>query len=188
MAFNYLGQFGGETTGGELFTAMEARSEGSVSSENSIINLLDINGFVMDGSLSMTFGYSTHIWDEKKAKELADHFIGSLKDIINHCIEQGRKHFTPSDFPFAAVTQSFLDNISDPSSIEAIYGLSPLQEGLLFHAVASPDSDQYCTQTSWTYKGEIDVNALKEAWNGIFYSHPIFRTAFAWEETDTPFR
>ncbi|MEQ8223849.1 MAG: amino acid adenylation domain-containing protein, partial [Candidatus Eremiobacterota bacterium] len=188
VAFNYLGQFGGETTDGDFFTAMEALSEGSVSSENSIINLLDINGFVMDGSLSMTFGYSTHIWDGEKAKELADHFIGSLKDIINHCIEQGRKHFTPSDFPLASVSQSFLDGISDPSSIETIYSLSPLQEGLMFHALSSPDSDQYCTQTSWSYKGEIDVNALKEAWNGIFSSQPIFRTAFVWEETDKPFQ
>ncbi|MEQ8172407.1 MAG: amino acid adenylation domain-containing protein, partial [Candidatus Eremiobacterota bacterium] len=105
----------------------------------------------------------------------------------NHCIEPGRKHFTPSDFPLADISQSFLDGISDSSSIEAIYGLSPLQEGLMFHALSDPDSDHYCVQTSWSYEEEVDVNALKEAWNGIFSCHPVFRTGFYWEG-DKPFQ
>ncbi|MEQ8190719.1 MAG: amino acid adenylation domain-containing protein, partial [Candidatus Eremiobacterota bacterium] len=188
VAFNYLGQIDGSVMEGELLCAAEEAPGQAVSPQNGIINLLDINGLVFRGSLSMVFGYSSHIWEGEKVKELADNFISGLKEIINHCTEPGRKHFTPSDFPLAEVTQSFLDGISDPSSVEAIYGLSPLQEGLLFHAVASPDSDQYCTQTSWLYKGDLDINALKDAWNGIFSAHPIFRTAFVWEETDKPFQ
>ncbi|MEQ8169668.1 MAG: amino acid adenylation domain-containing protein, partial [Candidatus Eremiobacterota bacterium] len=188
LAFNYLGQIDGSVMEGELLCAAEEDPGHAVSLQNGIINLLDINGLIFRGSLSMVFGYSSLIWDEETVKGLADNFISALKDIITHCIEPGRKHFTPSDFPLAEVSQSFLDGISDPSSVEAIYGLSPLQEGLLFHAVASPDSDQYCTQTSWIYKGDLDINALKEAWNGIFSSNPIFRTAFVWEETEKPFQ
>ncbi|MEQ8172201.1 MAG: AMP-binding protein, partial [Candidatus Eremiobacterota bacterium] len=74
----------------------------------------------------------------------------------------------------------------DPSSVEAVYGLSPLQEGLLFHAMASPDSDLYCTQMCWTYEGDLHTDALKEAWNEILSAHPPFRTGFVWHESDKP--
>ncbi len=187
VAFNYLGQIDGSITDGEILSDAEVLTGDIVSPGNTIINLLDINGFVSAGSLSMIFGYSCHIWEKEKLENLARHFTESLKEIINHCIEPGRKHFTPSDFPLADISQSFLDGISDSSSVEAIYGLSPLQEGLMFHALSDPDSDHYCVQTSWSYEGEVDVNALKEAWNGIFSSHPVFRTGFYWEG-DKPFQ
>ncbi|MEQ8172732.1 MAG: condensation domain-containing protein, partial [Candidatus Eremiobacterota bacterium] len=188
VAFNYLGQLDGSIAEGELLSGSEEDTGNAVSPRNSIINLLDINGFVSAGSLSMIFGYSCHIWEKEKLEHLASHFMESLKGIINHCIEPGRKHFTPSDFPLADVSQSFLDGISDSSSVEAIYGLSPLQEGLLFHALSDPSSDQYCTQSSWTYRGDLKINALKEAWKGIFSSHPILRTGFVWKDGEAPFQ
>ena len=72
----------------------------------------------------------------------------------------------------------------DPSSVESVYDLSPLQEGLLFHAMASPDSAQYYTQMCWTYEGELNTDALKKAWEDIFSAHPVFRTGFIWYEGD----
>ncbi|MEQ8168655.1 MAG: amino acid adenylation domain-containing protein, partial [Candidatus Eremiobacterota bacterium] len=188
IAFNYLGQLDSGITEGDLLCSAEEGGGQDISSRNSIINLLDINGFVSAGSLSMIFGYSSIIWSEEKVKELARYFLESLKGIINHCIEPGRKHFTPSDFPLARVTQSFLDGISDPSSVEAIYGLSPLQEGLLFHALSDPSSDQYCTQVCWTYEGDLNINALKDVWDNIFSAYSILRTGFVWEDGDNPFQ
>ncbi|MFX8160748.1 hypothetical protein ABTL01_20510, partial [Acinetobacter baumannii] len=39
-----------------------------------------------------------------------------------------------------------LDTLWSVGRVEAVYGLSPLQEGLLFHALYAPGSDQYCVQ------------------------------------------
>jgi len=181
VAFNYLGQLDSSIMEGELLCGAEESPGSFVSPENSLINLLDINGFVAGGSLSMIFGYSSNIWEKETLEKLAGNFTETLKEIIYHCIKPGKKHLTPSDFPLAPLSQSFLDGISDPSSIESIYGLSPLQEGLLFHALAAPDSDQYCTQLSWNYNGELNIDALKDAWQCIFSSYPIFRTGFVWE-------
>ncbi|MEQ8224553.1 MAG: condensation domain-containing protein, partial [Candidatus Eremiobacterota bacterium] len=186
--FNYLGQIDSSILDGDLLCGTEESAGLPVSPGNGIINILDLNGFISKGMLSMMFTYSSNIWKEETVKHIGDAFIESLKEIIYHCVKPGTKHFTPSDFPLATLSQSFLDSISDPSSIETIYSLSPLQEGLLFHALASPDSDQYCTQTCWNYEGDLNINALEEAWYNIFSSHPIFRTAFVWEEGDVPFQ
>jgi amino acid adenylation domain-containing protein/thioester reductase-like protein/non-ribosomal peptide synthase protein (TIGR01720 family) len=188
VAFNYLGQLDGSILDGELFQGAKESSGAFTSSRNGAINLLDINCFVSGGTLIINFGYSVNIWDENRLKNLAGNYIKSLKEIIYHCINPGTKRLTPSDFPLAAVSQSFLDALADPSAVESIYGLSPLQEGLLFHAVSAPDSDQYCTQLCWAYDGNIDADALQNAWNDMFSSNPILRTGFVWENTEKPFQ
>ncbi|MEQ8170430.1 MAG: amino acid adenylation domain-containing protein, partial [Candidatus Eremiobacterota bacterium] len=58
VAFNYLGQIDGSITDGEILSDAEVLTGDIVSPGNTIINLLDINGFVSAGSLSMIFGYS----------------------------------------------------------------------------------------------------------------------------------
>ncbi|MEQ8224739.1 MAG: condensation domain-containing protein, partial [Candidatus Eremiobacterota bacterium] len=184
LTFNYIGDC--VLPENELLASEEFFDCSSIYHMND--NLLDINSFVSGNRLSTVFSGNGHIRSEENLKEFAHNFIDTLKEIIYHCIKPGRKYFTPSDFPLAPVSQSFLDSISDPSSIEAIYNLSPLQEGFLFHAMSSPDSDHYCTQASWSYEGDLHIDALKEAWNDVFSSHSAFRTGFIWEKGDKPFQ
>jgi amino acid adenylation domain-containing protein len=69
--------------------------------------------------------------------------------------------------------------------IEDIYPLSPMQEGLLFHSLYAPERGLYITQFPYNCKG-INTSALRQAWRRIIDRHPIFRTAFAWENTERP--
>ncbi|MEQ8168837.1 MAG: amino acid adenylation domain-containing protein, partial [Candidatus Eremiobacterota bacterium] len=184
LTFNYSGR--SVLPENELLSTEEFFDSFSLSQMNK--SLLDIKSFLSGNTLSAVFSGNGHIRSEENLKEFAHNFIDSLKEIIYHCIKPGRKYFTPSDFPLATVPQSFLDSITDPSSIEVIYGLSPLQEGFLFHAMSSPDADHYCTQASWSYEGELHIDALKDAWNGIFSAHSAFRTGFVWEKGDKPFQ
>ncbi|MEA2602727.1 MAG: hypothetical protein QOF89_3719 [Acidobacteriota bacterium] len=70
--------------------------------------------------------------------------------------------------------------------IEDIYALSPLQRGLLFHALVEPDAGIYVEQVSWTIEGRLDVDAFRRAWQRVADRHPILRTAFIWEDLDEP--
>jgi hypothetical protein len=74
----------------------------------------------------------------------------------------------------------------DKRDIESIYYLSPLQEGLLFHAVSDAERDPYFTQSCYVIEGHLDVAAFERAWQHAAAQHAILRTAFVWEEVKRP--
>ena len=62
--------------------------------------------------------------------------------------------------------------------IEDIYPLSPMQQGILFHALNSPGVGTYVEQIHWTWHGALDVGALQRAWERVVERHSVLRTAF----------
>ncbi len=70
--------------------------------------------------------------------------------------------------------------------IEAIYPLSPTQEGILFHALYAPQSGVYFQHLSYTLRGRLDEAAFKLAWERIVERHAVLRTAFSWERRTQP--
>ncbi len=71
-------------------------------------------------------------------------------------------------------------------NIENVYSLSPLQEGLLFHALYASERGVYAVQIGWTLEGRLDVPALSRALGEVLERHSILRTAFVWERLDRP--
>lgn len=71
-------------------------------------------------------------------------------------------------------------------NIEDIYSLSPMQQGMLFHSIYSPDTGVYVEQLSCRLKGKINVEAFERAWQTVVDRNPILRTAFIWEDLDEP--
>jgi amino acid adenylation domain-containing protein/non-ribosomal peptide synthase protein (TIGR01720 family) len=124
----------------------------------------------------------------------------SVKDIFNHptvaslaLVAQNQKHpseltpFTPiqhwfSEHGFAELGRKF----GTHTQIEAVYPLSPMQSGLLFQALYKPDSDAYFVQSIFELEGEIDVAALRLAWQKVSKAHAALRTGLAWEGLETP--
>ncbi|MBI5032799.1 MAG: amino acid adenylation domain-containing protein, partial [Chloroflexi bacterium] len=73
-------------------------------------------------------------------------------------------------------------------NIEAIYSLSPMQQGMLFHSLYAPESGVYVEQTVCTLEGDLDVPSFERAWKYVTERHPILRTAFAWKRLDKTFQ
>ncbi|HJR08158.1 MAG TPA: amino acid adenylation domain-containing protein [Pyrinomonadaceae bacterium] len=71
-------------------------------------------------------------------------------------------------------------------NVEDIYLLSPLQEGLLFHSLYSPETDAYLQQLRFSIRGRLDVAAFERAWQRVIERHPILRTGFVWERQEKP--
>ena len=71
-------------------------------------------------------------------------------------------------------------------NIEAIYPLSPMQEGILFHALYTPGTMGYLEQFSYTLEGNLNVPAFEQAWQMVVARHPILRTLFTWEKRNQP--
>ena len=71
-------------------------------------------------------------------------------------------------------------------AVEDVYPLTPLQEGLLFHTLLSPDGGAYHDQFSAILRGPLEPDTLMRAWRSIAANHAIFRTAFAWQTGKAP--
>lgn len=69
---------------------------------------------------------------------------------------------------------------------EDFYPLSPLQEGLLFHALYSPEGGEYISQISCAIRGDLKVMAFKETWQRVVQRHAALRTFFVWEGLKVP--
>jgi amino acid adenylation domain-containing protein len=72
------------------------------------------------------------------------------------------------------------------NKIEAIYPLSPMQQGLLFHSLYSPGSGTYGEQVSCRIERGLDVEAFKRSWQSLVDRHSILRTSFLWEGLAQP--
>jgi amino acid adenylation domain-containing protein/non-ribosomal peptide synthase protein (TIGR01720 family) len=69
-------------------------------------------------------------------------------------------------------------------NVEDVYSLSPMQQGMLFHSLYSPDSGMYFEQLSCTLNGDLNISAFQRAWQRVVERHPVLRTAFIWEGLD----
>src|SRR6185369_11188814 len=71
-------------------------------------------------------------------------------------------------------------------NVEAIYPLSPMQQGLLFHTVYAPESGVYIGQMAVRLDGELNIDALEQAWQRLIARHSSLRTAFVWKRIEEP--
>jgi amino acid adenylation domain-containing protein len=62
--------------------------------------------------------------------------------------------------------------------IEDVYSLSPLQEGLYYHWLNSPDSSAYLMQSSYRVRGDFNIPLLENSFKRIVNRHAAFRTFF----------
>jgi amino acid adenylation domain-containing protein/non-ribosomal peptide synthase protein (TIGR01720 family) len=66
-------------------------------------------------------------------------------------------------------------------SAQTAYPLSPLQQGMLFHALAEPCSGVDVEQLVFTLREAVDAERLRAAWERVVARHGILRTAFRWD-------
>jgi natural product biosynthesis luciferase-like monooxygenase protein len=66
------------------------------------------------------------------------------------------------------------------------YPLSPMQQGLLFHHLASAHSGVDLEQIVFSLREDLDLAAFGRAWEQVAARHEVLRTAFRWEGIDEP--
>lgn len=74
----------------------------------------------------------------------------------------------------------------DKPQIEAMYYLSPLQQGLLYHRLADAAADPYFYQYVYRLSGDLRLDAFERAWQLVVERHAVLRTAFVWEGVEKP--
>ncbi|MCP5150482.1 MAG: amino acid adenylation domain-containing protein [Chromatiales bacterium] len=67
-----------------------------------------------------------------------------------------------------------------------IFELTPLQAGMLFHSLYTPESTVYHIQLELRFRGALDLALLRRAFDAAVVRHPALRTAFMWEGLERP--
>ncbi|MCD5997228.1 amino acid adenylation domain-containing protein [Pseudomonas sp. CDFA 602] len=185
ITFNYLGQTDRGLDAQGLFSIAPERGGDDQSGDAPLGNELILNAQVRQGELHMNWQYSgerlASAWVEQVAQACRD----ELHALIEHCLTPDAQRFTPSDFPLARLDQAALDSLLLPADTELLYPLSPLQQGMLFHALQAPDESHYLNQLSLAIDG-LDAPRFKQAWDTTVARHDVLRTAFLWEGLSQP--
>uniref|UniRef100_UPI00211EB3E4 non-ribosomal peptide synthetase n=1 Tax=Bradyrhizobium sp. SRS-191 TaxID=2962606 RepID=UPI00211EB3E4 len=183
IVFNYLGQFG-SSLGAESAFSLAPESAGPARSAGAPLGRwLNINGQVLDRELRLTFSFGRRRYRRATIERLAACYSAALRELVAHCTS-GIHGITPSDVPLSRLGQSELDLLGvshDWRAIEDIYPLSPMQQGMLFHALRDAESGSYVSQIAVDISG-ADGSSLQAAWQAVTARHAVLRTAFVWRE------
>ncbi|WP_220028197.1 non-ribosomal peptide synthetase [Paenibacillus sp. S02] len=179
--FNYLGQFDDDVNQDEI--GISSYSSGSPTSDRQARSfVLDINGMVLDGALSLDLSYSRKQYRKETMEAFAQQFEKSLRELITHCAGKENTELTPSDVQFKGLTIAELEQIAQRSGhvgeIENIYSLTPMQKGMWFHNVLDRQTAAYFEQTRFTMRGALDVQLFERSWMELAKRHLVLRANF----------
>ncbi|MFL5513411.1 MAG: condensation domain-containing protein, partial [Gemmatimonadales bacterium] len=191
VVFNYLGQLDQVLEVGRAGLVAGVDGEHSGGSEDAAAErmwLLELNGAVSEGELRLHWSYSVEQYEAETIERLAAQYQEELLRLIAHCREAEAGGRTPSDYPLARLRQAEVDQLAgNGRTVEDIYPTTPLQQGLLFHALyEEAAAGVYHQQVSCRLGGEFETVRFVRGWQEVIARHAIFRTGFAWAGLAVP--
>ncbi|HYO51728.1 non-ribosomal peptide synthetase, partial [Archangium sp.] len=187
VSFNYLGQFDATASASSLFGASPESSGPAQGEDGARTHLLEVGGLVLGGRLKLEWTYSENLHSRASLEALARECVSVLRALIARAEPADLLRYTPVDFPLAGLDPAALERVLPPGSpLEDLYPLSPMQEGMLFHAALSPRAGEYFEQVTCTFHVPLDVAAFRRAWREAVARHGILRTGFLWEGLEQP--
>ncbi|MEU9191475.1 condensation domain-containing protein, partial [Streptomyces sp. NPDC048484] len=174
--------------GGGLLRLRPGSVGDAQSTEGERTHLIEINSLVVDGRLETKWTYSGQIHDEATVDRLARRYVEVLDELIDYCCREDVGGYTPSDFPLAGLDQAGVDLVAGrmTTPVEDIYPLTALQQGMLFHTQLASEPGMYWVQNGLLLEGELDLAALRHAWELVFTRHEALRTTVVWDEVPEP--
>ncbi|MEU2758477.1 condensation domain-containing protein, partial [Streptomyces albidoflavus] len=150
-------------------------------------HLLDVTAGLLDGRLVFTWHYSAGVHREETVRALVEEYTAQLAAFVAHCAEPGAGGRSPSDFSLVTLDQEEVDRVAgDGRTVEDVYPLTPLQSGMLFHALAEPGSPAYLEQFVLTLDGVADPARLADAWQRTVARSDALRVGLVWEGVREP--
>lgn len=67
------------------------------------------------------------------------------------------------------------------ANVQDIYGLAPLQSGILYHHLATTEGDPYVLQVQLRFHDQGAVDGFVNALHAVIERNDILRTAILWE-------
>ncbi|MFD5778348.1 amino acid adenylation domain-containing protein, partial [Streptomyces fungicidicus] len=192
VAFNYLGRFGTPGGGDADWTVPgdAAVLLAGDAPDRPFPYALALTAVTRDGdadaggpTLELTFTWPEALLPEDGVRQFADAYTRALHALVAHVRTPGAGGFSPSDVPLVPLTQEEIDALESGNPTPAdILPVTPLQEGLLFHADMSQGEedglDPYTVQCAFRLEGPVDAPSLRTAVRALLQRHPNLRAGF----------
>ncbi|MFD4790954.1 amino acid adenylation domain-containing protein, partial [Streptomyces sp. NPDC058459] len=201
VLFNYLGRFdggdGGPWSPAADVGALAAHADPSMPVEHCLqIDAVTVEG--TDGpSFSATLTWPEHLVAEDEADALADAWLAALRLLAGASTELGAAGGTADRLPArtvrvdlapAGLSRADVAGLAERHrGLTDVLPLSPLQEGLFFHAgYDATGADAYTGQIVLTLDGSLDADALRQVCQALPARHDALRAAFTDRGLDRP--
>ncbi|AFH63622.2 amino acid adenylation domain-containing protein [Paenibacillus caseinilyticus] len=179
IAFNYLGQFDEELESG-AFSVSPYGAGREISPRAARTYPLEINGLTSGGSLYLTLSYSRGQYRQETIEGLAGELQRCLSEILAHCAARQTAELTPSDLTLRGMTIPELEELvrstAEIGEVEDAYLLTPMQQGMLFHALMDANSGAYFEQSTFDLLGHFDLDKFELSVESLVRRHEIFRS------------
>ncbi|QIS05495.1 amino acid adenylation domain-containing protein [Nocardia brasiliensis] len=188
LLLNYLGRFAA-SAGGDWQLPHEDPFAVCEPASKALSEVLALNAFVHEQGaprLAVEWTAAGEVLDAATVTALQHHWELALEAFAAHAVlfEGG---LTPSDCPEVSATQDGIDELEAVHGpLAALLPLSPLQEGLLFHAIRDGAADVYTLTARIDLTGPLDETRLASAFDAVLARHPNLGAAFHYTALDRP--
>ncbi len=195
IGFNYLGRMGaaaGDASGDYWEIRADSWKVAGVAAAISmpLMHTVELNAGVVETAdgprLRAGWTWAPSALDFEQINRLSRLWFDALSGICGY-VEDGGGGLTPSDIAPASLSQNQIDELCGQGQVADIVPLTPLQEGLLFHANIAHGcgDDVYAVQLDITLTGRLDQHRLRDALHSVVQRHPNLAARF-WQEFDQP--
>ena len=195
IGFNYLGRLGAAAAEvsddfWRICQDGEAAAGASAAIPMPLPHTVELNAATVDTDtgphLHANWTWAQSALDDAQVSRLSQLWFDALAGICAH-VRGGGGGLTPSDIAPARLSQQQIDELQRQYRIADILPLTPLQQGLLFHASAAQghDDDVYAVQVDITMIGPLDQHRLRDAVRTVVNRHPNLAARFC-EQFDQP--
>ena len=161
-----------------VLVEFDRRSGCSVSPRRRRSHALRIDTDMRAGVLWFRFDFSNQQMQRQEISTLADHFVRTLQEIIEHCTGGGLAETTMSPFPLAGISRADLCGLrSKYPGLQDIYPCTGMQQGLLLYSRREQAGGAYLTQLRIDLE-DVDAGRMRQSWQTLLDRHEILRTAF----------
>ena len=181
IGFNYLGRLGAQANlPGDLWRVCQeslSLTGTSAAVPMALAHTVELNAGTVDTDagpcLHAAWTWAPSVLDRAQVSRLSRLWFEALAGICAH-VRSGGGGLTPSDIAPARLSQQQLDELCRQCRIADVLPLTPLQQGLLFHAsfAQDPGDDVYAVQLDFTVTGPLDPLRLREAVHTVVTRHP----------------
>ena len=195
IGFNYLGRLGAAAA--ELSDDFWRMSQDggpfagvSMAVPMTLPHTIELNAGTADTDsgphLQANWSWAPSAVEQEQVSRLSRLWFEALAGICAH-VRRGGGGLTPSDIAPARLSQQQIDELCRHHRVADVLPLTPLQQGLLFHASAAQGSgdDVYAVQLDITLTGPLDPHQLRDAVHTVVDRHPNLAARF-YERPDEP--
>ena len=193
IGFNYLGRFAAAAATDWGLAGETDALGGDSDAAMPLAHVLEVNALTLDGAegatLSATWSWAPALISEAEVRALAQDWFAALEALVRHAASAGGGRADAFRFAagFAVAGRNRAAGGARYPRIEDILPLSPLQEGLLFHALYDAQGpDVYTVQLQLGLEGRLDGEALKAAVQALLQRHASLRAGFQHENLSRP--